>query len=68
MSLFQVGDSVVWVKAVADNRPEIVGIVLAVVPSDSEIDEFALYDVAFIFGTFTLHGTQLKADSKHFSA
>lgn len=50
-----------WVKTGADHQPEIIGTVLAVMPSDSKLDEFALYDVKFDFGTFTLHGTQLQA-------
>lgn len=66
MSLFRVGQSVVWVKA--DNRPAIIGTVVAVMPSDSELDEFAIYEVEFDFGTFTLHATELMAQSQHFSA
>jgi len=37
--------------------------VLAVIPSDSGLDDFTMYDVQFEFGTFTLYGTQIEADA-----
>jgi len=33
---------------------------MLLIPSDTSIEEFAIYDVEFDFGSLTLHGTQLE--------
>ena len=59
---FAVGDHVRWVRALADpGNQNSVGQVLAVVPNDSNLDAFTIYDVEFSFGRFTLYGTQVDA-------
>ena len=58
---YEIGDRVVWVRAVPDSRmKDIVGVVLAVIPNPSNLAQFTMYDVQFDFGTFTLYGTQLS--------
>jgi hypothetical protein len=58
---FNIGDRVCWTRAVADpTKITVAGVVLAVIPSDSGLDDFTMYDVQFEFGTFTLYGTQMK--------
>ena len=67
MPLLKVGDPVMWVKAITGvdrHQQDIIGKVLFVIPSDSGFQEFALYDVQFDFGRFTLYGTQIKAASE----
>ena len=59
---FKTGDHVYWTRAVADpSKVRVPGVVQMVIPSDSGLDEFNMYDVKFDFGTFTLYGTQIEA-------
>jgi hypothetical protein len=44
------------------SKKAIPGKVIAVIPSDSGLADFAMYDVRFDFGTFTLYGTQIEAE------
>ena len=61
---YNIGDRVCWARPVADPiKITIAGVVLAVIPSDSGLDDFTMYDVQFEFGTFTLYGTQIEADA-----
>jgi len=56
-----IGSKVRWVHAL--NIPEnqnAVGIVLAVIPNDDDLDDFTMYDIQFPFGNFTLYGTQIE--------
>lgn len=56
--MFKVGSRVVW-KETALHEINI-GTVVRVVPCDSELPEFTLYDVKFGFGVRTLHGSELS--------
>jgi hypothetical protein len=38
------------------------GVVTNVLPNETGVEEFAMYDVKFSFGTFTLYGTQLEPE------
>jgi len=54
---------VCWTRAVADpNKVHIPGTVIDVIPGDSALDAFTMYDVKFEFGTFTLYGTQIEPE------
>jgi hypothetical protein len=60
---FRIGDRVCWTRAVADpNKVHIPGTVIDVIPGDSALDAFTMYDVKFEFGTFTLYGTQIEPE------
>jgi len=60
--MFRVGDRVVWKNATLGLAHENnAGTVVNVIPHEKQLDEFALYDVDFDFGTRTLYGTQLVA-------
>jgi hypothetical protein len=64
---FTKGDRVRWVRAVAlpENR-NAVGVIVAVIPNDTNVDDFTMYDITFPFGTLTLYGTQIEpADLLH---
>jgi hypothetical protein len=54
LSVFKVGDEVVWIMEALHHK---VGIVTDVIPNDSELNEFTLYGVDFDFGLRTLHGS-----------
>jgi hypothetical protein len=63
MPSFNVEDKVRWVRAVG--RPEykdVVGTVLDVIPSDTNLEKFNMYHVEFDFGRFTLYGTQIAPE------
>jgi hypothetical protein len=59
--LFKVGDEVQWSKVVSLSKGAntLFGIVNAVI-SDSELEEWTMYEVQFGFGLFMIYGTQLK--------
>jgi hypothetical protein len=42
------------------NKQYATGVVTFVIPSETNSEEFAIYDVEFDFGSLTLHGTQLE--------
>jgi len=55
---FKIGDRVAWNRAVSEEQFQgAIGVILAIVPGNS--DAFALFDVEFDFGLFTLYGTQI---------
>ena len=59
--LFQIGDEVKWAWTALDKtRQYATGVVTFVIPSDTNLEEFVIYDVKFDFGSFTLHGRQLE--------
>jgi hypothetical protein len=61
MPLFQVGDHVRWVNAVSSlEYKNAVGTVEFMIPNDTGVEEFTMYDIQFEFGTRTLYGTQLE--------
>jgi hypothetical protein len=63
MPVFKVEDRVRWVRAVSS--PEIkdaLGIVTNVIPNDTGVDEFAMYDIKFLFRKFILYGTQIEPE------
>jgi hypothetical protein len=62
MPVFKVGDHVRWINAVS--IPELknaVGVVESVIPNDTQVDEFTMYEIEFEFGPRTLYGTQIRA-------
>jgi hypothetical protein len=62
-SLFKVGDRVRWIGAVPSSEMKnAIGTVSAVIPNDTTIEEFTLYDVDFTGRTFTLYGTQIEPE------
>ena len=64
MSKYKIGSEVRWVHAVASpEKQNAVGIVLAVFPNDTDLDEFTMYDVEFSFGMFMLYGTQIEHEN-----
>lgn len=59
--LFTIGDEVKWAWTALDKTKQYAtGVVTFVIPSDTKIEEFAIYDVKFDFGSLTLHGRQLE--------
>ena len=59
--LFVVGDRVRWRHAVPEsNARNALGIVTTVIPNETGVDEFTLYEIKFDFGTFTLYGAQIE--------
>jgi hypothetical protein len=59
--LFKIGDEVKWAWTALDKtKQNATGVVTFVIPSDTNVEEFAIYDVKFDFGSLTLHGTQLE--------
>ena len=59
---FKRNDRVRWVRALSYPEYEnAVGTVLDVIPNDTSLDAFTMYDVEFQFGKFTLYGTQIEA-------
>jgi hypothetical protein len=61
VSLLKIGDNVSWCRALsAPSRNSAIGTITAVINSDSGLHEFAMYDIKFTFGTFTLYGTQIQ--------
>jgi hypothetical protein len=61
MPNFKVGDHVRWTKALSSSEyKNAVGTVEAVIPNDTGVEEFTLYDIKFAFGIRTLYGTQIE--------
>jgi hypothetical protein len=62
---FRIGQKVRWVRAVSvPEYRNVVGMIVAVVPDGGHSPEFSMYDVQFPFGTRTLYGTQIEADTR----
>jgi len=64
--VFRTG-SLVFLKNPALDETDVIGTVVNVIPSDSGITDFTLYDVDFAFGIRTLHGSELRLVSTDFS-
>ena len=63
MPVFKVADKVRWVRAVSSpESKDALGVVTNVIPNETGVEEFAMYDVEFSFGTFTLYGTQIEPE------
>lgn len=61
--LFKVGDRVRWRHAVRDSYAKnALGIITSLIPNETGVDEFTLYEIKFDFGTFTLYGTQIELE------
>jgi hypothetical protein len=61
MPVFLVGDKVRWVSAVSvPEYKNAVGVVESVIPNDTQVDEFTMYEIEFKFGPRTLYGTQIR--------
>jgi hypothetical protein len=61
---FKVGDQVRWLHAVPDSTARnALGTITAVVPNETGVDDFTLYEVKFEFGVFTLYGAQIEQES-----
>ena len=62
MPVFKVGDHVRWVSAVSvPEYKNAVGVVESVIPNDTQVDEFTMYEIKFKFGLRTLYATQIRA-------
>src|SRR5215471_717658 len=59
MPMFRVGDRVCLNRTASLDFPEI-GTVVKVIPSDSDLSDFALYDVDFGSGVQPFHGFELR--------
>lgn len=58
---FTIGDRVRWVHAVSDSQwMGAVGVIIAIIPNDTGVEELTLYDVKFEFGLCTLYATQIQ--------
>jgi hypothetical protein len=63
MSSFNLEDKVRWVRAVwSPGNKGAVGTFLNVILSDTDIEDFTMYDIEFKFGIFTLYGTQIEPE------
>lgn len=61
--LFKVGDRVRWRHAVHEsNAKNALGVITSVIPNETGVDEFTLYEIKFDFGTFTLYGAQIEQE------
>jgi hypothetical protein len=61
--VFKVGDQVRWRHAVPDSKVRnALGTVTAVIPNETGVDDFALYEIKFDFGAFTLYGGQIERE------
>ena len=58
--MFRIG-TLVFLRNRASQDGERIGTVVNVIPSDSALDDLALYDVDFASGLQTLHGSELRA-------
>ena len=60
---FKVGDQVRWRHAVPDpNAKDALGTITAVIPNETGVDDFTLYEIQFDFGAFTLYGGQIEQE------
>jgi hypothetical protein len=58
---FKIGDHVRWVHATPDAmKRNAIGRIVAIVASDTNSEDFALYDIQFAFGIMTLYRTQFE--------
>jgi hypothetical protein len=61
--VFKVGDQVRWRSAVRDSKAKnALGIITALIPNETGVDDFMLYEVKFDFGDFTLYGGQIEPE------
>ena len=59
--LFKVGDQVRWRHAVPDSKlTNALGTITAVIPNETGVDDFTLYEIEFDFGAFTLYASQIE--------
>ena len=58
---FMIGDRIRWVHAVSEPQwMGAIGVIIAVIPNDTGVEELTLYDVRFEFGLCTLYATQIQ--------
>jgi hypothetical protein len=60
VSRFKVGDRVRWTHA-SPGLDHGIGVVVAVIPNDKQLDQFTAYDVQFGSKLITLLGTQVES-------
>ncbi len=61
--LFKVGDQVRWRHAVSELKAKnALGTITAVIPNETGVDDFTLYEIKFDFGAFTLYGGQIEPE------
>ena len=60
MSRFKIGDHVRWTHA-NHGLEQGIGVIVAVIPNDKQVDRFTMYDVQFGSELFTLYGTQIES-------
>jgi hypothetical protein len=60
---FKIGDQVRWRHAVRDLKArDALGTITAVLPNETGVDDFALYEIEFDFGAFILYGGQIQQE------
>jgi hypothetical protein len=60
-NVLKVGDQVRWRHAVPDSTAkDALGVITAVIPNETGVDDFTLYEIQFDFGVFTLYGAQIE--------
>ena len=61
--MLQVGDQVRWRHAFRESTAKnALGTITAVIPNETGVDDFTLYDIQFEFGTFTLYAAQIEQE------
>ena len=61
--MLQVGDQVRWRHAFRESTAKnALGTITAVIPNETGVDDFTLYDIQFDFGTFTLYAAQIEQE------
>lgn len=61
--VFKVGDQVRWRHAVRDpTARNALGTITAVIPNETGVDDFTLYEIRFDFGAFTLYAAQIEQE------
>jgi hypothetical protein len=60
---FKVGDRVRWRNAIRESTARnALGTITAVLPNETGVDDFTLYEITFDFGTFIIYGAQIERE------
>jgi hypothetical protein len=63
--LYKIGEQVRWRNAVPESKVKnALGTITAVIPNETGVDDFTLYEINFDFGAFTLYGGQIEPDQQ----
>ena len=61
--VFKVGDQVRWRHAIRESTARnALGTITAVIPNETGVDDFTLYEIKFDFGVFTVYGAQIEQE------